>query len=230
MNIYNKNPKIIKELGYLFPNETSKRKSPYVIVECSICKKHFKTIKSKNTNNKCSCCSKVLPIRKIKHKQSNSRIYTTWTAMKQRCLNNNHYRYSDWGGRNISILKEWENFDAFYEWSINNGYEENLTLDRINNDEGYYPDNCRWVTYTTQSRNTRRIISTNTSGYRGVSLFKSVNKYRAYIVVNYKQIHLKYYSTALEAAKAYDTYVIQNNLEHTLNNVLTQEEINQIKK
>ena len=73
--------------------------------------------------------------------------------MIQRCFNKNAKEYEHYGGRSISICKEWlgkGGFLKFYKWSINNGYEDNLTIDRINVDENYSPQNCRWVTMKVQ--------------------------------------------------------------------------------
>jgi hypothetical protein len=76
--------------------------------------------------------------------------------MKQRCLNENNIQYIDYGERGITICEEWKNdFELFYNWSISNGYEEGLSIDRINNDKGYYPDNCRWTNELVQANNTR---------------------------------------------------------------------------
>ena len=79
--------------------------------------------------------------------------------MKVRCLNKNNKSYRDYGGRGISVCSEWqESFSSFYEWSINNGYKENLTLDRINFNGNYAPDNCKWSTLKEQMNNTRKNI------------------------------------------------------------------------
>ncbi|WP_144846510.1 hypothetical protein [Paenibacillus cremeus] len=82
-----------------------------------------------------------------------SRIYHN---MKQRCLNSNHRQFQDYGGRGIMICKEWlggNGLDNFYQWSINNGYSQNLTIDRINVNKGYSPSNCRWATKEIQGNN-----------------------------------------------------------------------------
>ena len=84
-----------------------------------------------------------------------TRVYTSWRCMKQRCLNKNSTNYSYYGGRGISICDEWMMFPPFYEWSISHGYQEDLTLDRIDNDGNYTPDNCRWVDWHTQASNRR---------------------------------------------------------------------------
>lgn len=90
------------------------------------------------------------------HGLSNTRLYTIWNKMKSRCNNKKEKAYKYYGERGISICKEWKNdFKTFYNWAINNGYADNLTIDRINNEEGYSPNNCRWVTQKVQANNTR---------------------------------------------------------------------------
>lgn len=91
------------------------------------------------------------------HGKTNTRIYTIWQAIKNRCNNPNNKGYNNYGGRNIKMCIEWENsFEAFYKWAIDNGYNDNLSIDRINTNAGYYPENCRWADGQTQANNTRR--------------------------------------------------------------------------
>lgn len=83
-------------------------------------------------------------------------LYVVWKNMKQRCYNPNATRYSDWGGRGISVCDEWINdFQAFYDWAVENGYKKGLQLDRIDNDGNYEPTNCRFITLTKNIRNSR---------------------------------------------------------------------------
>lgn len=95
----------------------------------------------------------------IKHGKRKSRLYHVWQNIKKRCSNPNVHNYHRYGGRGITVCDEWrDDFGKFYEWAIANGYDENApygqcTIDRIDNDKGYSPDNCRWVDVKTQNNN-----------------------------------------------------------------------------
>ena len=89
------------------------------------------------------------------HGMSKTRIRNIWNHVKQRCINPNNDAYKYYGGRGICICEEWKSFPAFLEWSMNNGYDEDLTIDRIDTNGNYEPNNCRLVSRKVQQNNTR---------------------------------------------------------------------------
>ena len=84
---------------------------------------------------------------------SRTRLYTIWCGMRQRCNNPNRDAYELYGGKGIKVCAEWEDYSAFREWAMSNGYRDTLCIDRVDNKRGYEPSNCRWIT---ASENTAR--------------------------------------------------------------------------
>lgn len=107
----------------------------------------------------CGCLQKELASKVNKtHGSTHTSLYNRWKAMRQRCLNHKNIRYSDYGERGITICDEWNDFEKFRKWSLENGFKQNLSLDRIDNDKGYTSENCRWTTTSIQNRNRRDTI------------------------------------------------------------------------
>lgn len=123
------------------------------------------SLKSGNTTA-CGCRQHIGWGQNKTHGMSRTRIYREWIGIRDRCNNPKNTYYKNYGGRGINVCKEWEEdhgFENFYDWAMHNGYSDDLTIDRIDNDKGYSPDNCRWVNRFVQMNNQRgnRIIEYN---------------------------------------------------------------------
>jgi len=79
-------------------------------------------------------------------------LYIAWDNMKQRCYNPNNKRYGNYGGRSIIVCDSWKNFSCFKVWALNHGWEDGLTIDRIDNDGNYEPNNCQFISLSENSR------------------------------------------------------------------------------
>ena len=128
---------------------------------CDFCKQEIKKKLSAGKRQKsCGCQRNLTGVNNsnYRHGDCAERIYDVWKGIKHRCLNFKAINYKDYGGRGITICNEWLEFIPFRDWALNNGYADNLVIDRKNNDKGYYPENCHFVTIAENNRNrTRRI-------------------------------------------------------------------------
>lgn len=155
----------------------------------------------------------------LKHglSQGNS-LYRVWCNMKTRCNNSKSDHYNSYGGRGIRVCHEWEqSFDAFRIWAVNNGYSDILTIDRIDNNRGYSPDNCRFIPTLENRHNCQLLKSNNGSGYCGVGWNIHIKKYVARIGANGKRKHLGVFTDPIEAAKAFDAAARELNDGRPLN-------------
>jgi hypothetical protein len=148
--------KLIEDLGQIEVG-TKGHKKRYGIYECPICNIHFKTMTSDvkcGKSTKCKSCNTVVV--KTTHGLSKTKLYSIISAMIQRTSNQKSKDYKDYGERGIVVCDEWKlNKDKFIKWSIDNGYSEGLSIDRINVNGNYEPSNCRWADAVTQANNKR---------------------------------------------------------------------------
>lgn len=204
-------PLFIKEVGLKFYGG---RKRMFAIYRCSYCDSFFESSKeSIDSGNKksCGCMTNALKIR-ITHNSSKTKLYKVWASMKQRCFNVKNKKYKTYGARGITVCDEWKKFEPFQKWALSNGYSQGLSIDRRDNDGNYEPSNCRWVGVKIQSSNRR---TTNKTGFIGVSLER--NRYVAHLSIENKKKHIGSFNTAIDAAKARDNFIVENNLHHKLN-------------
>ena len=219
-NIKNMTPKLIKELGMRFPTELSKRRSRYGLYECPYCSKHWEAIsKSINTGDTKSCGCVNL---RITHGLRVNKFYQTWYGMLQRCTNTMRQDYKNYGGRGIIVCEEWLDIKKFIAWAESTHPNiEGYTLDRIDNDKGYSPENCRWADKTMQSVN-QRISKRNTSKILGVS-WKSRNKrWVAQIRHMGKKVWLGQFISIEDAIEARNSYILVNKLPNPLSVLITK--------
>lgn len=156
----------------------------------------------------CGCIHKeMLQERMTKHKMTDSRLYLVWKGMKARCYIPSHNHYDKYGARGIIVCDEWRNdFQAFYDWAMKNGYNENAkrgecTLERIDVNGNYCPENCCWANSTIQCIN-QNFRKDNKTGVKGVNFDKRSGKWQAQLQINKKKVLNKCFDNFEDAVKA----------------------------
>ena len=158
---------------------------------CDCGKEHNVTTRALNSGQikSCGCLKHEVGIPKRKYNKRDRKLYFRWSNIRGRCYNPNDPAYKNYGGRGIKMCTEWENdFFAFRDWAIENGYDESLSIDRIDNDKGYSPENCRWVNAKKQSNNRRsnRVIEIN-------GIKKSMSEWCDEYNINYSTVQNRIY-------------------------------------
>ena len=162
------------------------------------------------TRGRVTHCGCLTPLKhpNTTHGESKTPLYKLWASMKQRCNDPNSDAFPDYGGRGILVCEEWQDYLSFRDWAHSTGYSKDLTIDRINTNLGYFPNNCRWASRVTQAINRRKRKGT-ASEYIGISKWSSEGKYgwQARISVNKQNIYLGTFETELEAVQAREAYI-----------------------
>ena len=149
----------------------------------------------------CGCLRKETVVSKnYRHGDAYSRLYEIWCGIAKRCNDCNSKSYPNYGGRGIKRCDEWNDYNNFRQWAVNNGYSNNLTLDRINVNGDYSPDNCRWVDVRTQCRNKR---NNHNVTYNGVT--RSVAEWAELIGCGYNTLHARLHRLGWSIEKALST-------------------------
>ena len=139
----------------------------------------------------------------VKHNLSKTKLFKVWCGMKDRTLNKNDKHYKNYGNRGIKICNEWlEDFKCFYDWALNNGYKEGLTIDRINVNGNYEPNNCRWITWKEQQNNR---TNNHYITYKGET--HTMKQWSELLGIKYTTLSMRLnkYNWSVEKAFNYDT-------------------------
>ena len=127
----------------------------------------------------------------VNNYQRNTKLHWIWRAIKQRCTNPANKAYKNYGGRGINMYEGWQGiygFSNFSRWAMQNDYKEGLTIDRIDNNKGYFPENCRWVTSKEQANNKRTNVRIS---YKGVT--KTLSQWAEELGINYSCLQTRHY-------------------------------------
>lgn len=133
-------------------------KGRWVLCKCDCGNEKIVSLSNLRQGNVKSCRCLLHNATTKTHGGKGTRLYRIWAGIKSRCNNPHVQEYPRYGGRGITLCKEWLDFDVFREWSNNNGYSDDLTIERIDVNGNYSPENCKWITLADQSRNRRNTI------------------------------------------------------------------------
>lgn len=137
---------LIKKSGYK-RYENCTYKQSFGIFHCPFCNKRIeKSLSHGKRDKSCGCLHPM-----IMHGDRRKKLYGIWRGIKRRCNSPYEPSFNRYGGRGIKVCEQWKEYIIFRKWALETGYKENLTIHRINNDEDYYPLNCKWITKSEHS-------------------------------------------------------------------------------
>lgn len=149
---------LVEDLGLIYATPNTKERKRHGMFECPMCK-HAVRMPIASAKKAKSCFSCRDTDGSTTHGDTNTRLHTVWKNMKARCYGEYHQYYHNYGGRGITVCVEWrESYEAFRSWALQNGYTDELTIDRKDNDLGYSPSNCQFATRMEQTHNRRNMF------------------------------------------------------------------------
>lgn len=155
---------------------------------------------------RCSCCSaKRSAKRNTIHGGVGTRLYREWAGIIQRCTNPNDTSWNRYGAKGISVCDEWRDFSSFRDWALSKGYNDNMTIDRINCLGNYEPSNCRWVTVREQANNKEKTIFITFDGER-----MALSYWADKLGISYHTLYDRLYRLGWSIEKAFTTSVRRN--------------------
>ena len=138
-----------------------------------------------------------------KHGGKHTKLYEIWCSMKQRCNNKNAWAYKYYGAKGVSVCKEWnDSYTSFRDWSVENGYLQGLTIDRIDTNGDYSPQNCRWVTRKVQANN-----QTNTTRIEYLGVTKTLHQWADELGIHPNTLYHRIYKMGWSVERALTTIV-----------------------
>lgn len=167
------------------------------------------------------CSRNCFLLYRSKNQHSYDNLYRRYEDMKGRCYRKSNCNYKHYGARGIKVCDEWlgkNGYKNFKKWALENGYKKELSIDRINNDKDYSPDNCRWTTKRIQNINKRPTMP-NTSGFIGVRIHSDRKKYYGSVKINNKDYYTGMSEDIIIAAIMRNNYIIDNHLDNELNDL-----------
>ena len=149
---------VIKELGI---RSNGKRGYMWALFKCPTCNTSIERMKHQGkSQEQCPECARKSQKEKVtSHGDRHSRLYRTWINMRARCNNPNEPKYESYGNKGITVCQEWDKYEVFKEWALSNGYTDDLTIDRINVNGNYSPDNCQFITNSENASKDRISVS-----------------------------------------------------------------------